>query len=55
MRLEPTRIAAIASHASLAELFVPNGSLYSTGTAARMAYNADMSSFSVSVPLLMAF
>ena len=54
-RSELTRIAAMASHASLAELFVPNGSLYFAGTASRMASNADMSSFLLLVPLLMAF
>jgi hypothetical protein len=54
-RSEPTRITAIASHTSLAELFAPNGSLYSTGTAERIAFNADMSSTSLSVPLSTAF
>ena len=41
-RSEPTRIATMASHASLAELFAPNGSLYSAGTAARIASDEDM-------------
>ena len=54
-RSEPACIAVMASHASLAELFAPNGSLYSTGTAARIASNVDMSSSSLSVPLSMVF
>ena len=45
----------MASHASLAEFFAPNDSVYSAGTAARIAFNADMLSSSLSVPLSMAF
>ena len=54
-RSEPTRIAAIAYHASLVELFAPNGSLYSAGIATRIAYNADMSFSLFFVPLSTIF
>ena len=52
---ESTRIIVMSCHASLEEFFTPNDSLYSTGTAARIASNANMSSSSLSVPLSMAF
>ena len=52
---DPTHIAAMASHASLAVFFAPNDSVYSVGTAARITSIADMSTFSLSAPLSMAF
>ena len=54
-RSEPTCIATMASHASLAEFFAPNGSMYSAGTTTRIDSYADMSSSSLSVPLSTAF